>query len=225
MSDTYYRDKLAAERLRRVYEVASPRVKQYLRAEVNHVLSRIEHGSAVLELGCGFGRILPDLAARAGQVVGIDNSLSSLELAADTVGDLENCVLACTNAGQLAFADETFDLVVCIQNGISAFHVDQRTLVSEALRVTRAGGRTLFSSYSARFWDHRLAWFRRQAAEGLLGEIDEDATGDGVIVCKDGFTATTVSADDFRRLIEGIEAAVVISEVDESSIFCEIVRG
>jgi hypothetical protein len=49
----------------------------------------------------------------------------------------------------------------------------------------------LFSSYSPRFWDPRLEGCRIQAEHGVVGEIDEDATGNGVIVCKDGFTAAT----------------------------------
>ena len=43
----YYDDKLAAERLRRCYELAPPRVVRYLEAEVQHVLSRLEPGAAV----------------------------------------------------------------------------------------------------------------------------------------------------------------------------------
>ena len=53
----------------------------------------------------------------------------------------------------------------------------RRQELAAAVDVTRPGGRVLFSSYAEAFWDHRLAWFRLQAREGLLGEIDEAATG------------------------------------------------
>ena len=58
-----------------------------------------------------------------------------------------------------------------------------------ALKVP--GGRALFSSYSPKFWEHRLSWFREQADKGLLGAIDEEKTRDGLIVCRDGFVART----------------------------------
>ncbi len=128
------------------------------------------------------------------------------------------------DAAHLAFTDNCFDLVVCIQNGISAFHVDQKTLIVESLRVTKPGGKLLFSTYSAKFWNHRLEWFRLQASAGLLGEIDEERTRDGHIICKDGFTATTVSETQFRELTSGLAANIAIIEVDESSLFCEIVK-
>lgn len=225
MKPGYYDDKLSAERLKRVYDIATPGVRRYLDAEVEHVLAFIRPGYSVLELGCGYGRILPPLAAKAGSVVGVDTSLASLQLASEFVAGNVNYRLINMDAVKLAFSDAVFDVVACIQNGISAFHVDQRTLIAEAVRVTKVGGTALFSSYSDKFWDERLEWFELQANAGLLGEIDYDRTGDGVIVCKDGFTATTVGPGEFRALTAGLNAEVNVTEVDGSSVFCEIIVG
>jgi SAM-dependent methyltransferase len=123
----------------------------------------------------------------------------------------------------LGFRDGVFDVVLCVQNGISAFHVDQPALIAESLRVTRPGGRVLFSSYSDEFWRERLEWFRLQSEHGLLGAIDWNATADGVIVCRDGFKAATVSPGEFLHLASRLNVRARIKEVDQSSIFCEIV--
>ena len=219
----YYSHKLSATRLKQAYEIAPARVRQYLDAEVSHVLEKIHPGDLVVELGCGYGRIIPRLAAKAGWVVGIDTSVANLEYAKETL-DIPNCSLSRMNAVKLAFYDGAFDCVVCIQNGISAFHVDQLSLVSESVRVARPGATVLFSSYSERFWKDRLEWFKLQSEAGLVGEIDYERTKDGVIVCKDGFTATTISGDDFLALTTQLDADVQVVEVDESSLFCEIVR-
>ncbi len=224
MTSGYYNDKLSAEKLRRCYEIAPPRVCQYLEAEENHVLERIRPGDVVLELGCGYGRILPGLARKAGWVAGIDTSLASLLLAREMIDSISNCHLLCMDAIQLAFRDRVFDCVICIQNGISAFRVNQQKLIKESLRVIKPGGVALFSSYSDRFWEDRLHWFQLQSEAGLLGEIDYEETGDGVIVCKDGFIATTVRPHQFRSLTAGTNVSTKIVEVDESSLFCEITR-
>jgi len=187
----YYNDKLSAGRLRRVYEIATLRLRQYLDAEVAFVLEHVQPGDAVLELGCGYGRIIPALAEKADKVVGIDTSEASLEMARELLRDIPNCEIVRMDAVALEF-------------------------------VCRPGGIVLFSSYSDRFWEHRLEWFELQAGEGLLGEIDYAKTGDGVIVCKDGFTATTVSAEEFRVLATGFDGEVQIADVDESSLFCVI---
>src|SRR4030067_365892 len=127
--NNYYAEKLSAERLRRCYEIAPQRVKQYLEAELTFVLDRISPSNLVLELGCGYGRLIPALA--------------------------------------------------------------------------KQGGTILFSSYSDKFWKYCLEWFKRQSEEGLVGEIDFDKTRDGVIVCKDGFTASTVGRERFVELTAG----------------------
>jgi 2-polyprenyl-6-hydroxyphenyl methylase/3-demethylubiquinone-9 3-methyltransferase len=221
MSD-YYSEKLSAERLRKCYEVAPPRVQQYLEMEILHVLDRIRPTDIALELGCGYGRVLSRLANKAHTTVGIDTSQGSLILARANLSAVRSCHLVNANAIQLAFPDDSFDAVVCIQNGISAFHVDHRTLLQEAVRVTRPRGVALFSSYSDRFWEDRIEWFRIQAAHGLVGEIDEAATGNGVIVCKDGFRGNTVRPNDFRAAAAGLPAECRVFEVDGSSVFCEL---
>lgn len=218
----YYSNKLSAERLVRVYEIAPPRVQQYLEAEVEHVMERINPGDIILELGCGYGRILPRLARKANSVIGIDTSPASLRLGREKLEGISNCHLLNMDAIQLAFVDRIFDVVVCIQNGISAFHIDPRNLIRESIRVTKPGGIVLFSSYSDKFWDIRLEWFRLQSEAGLLGEIDPEKTGNGVIVCRDGFTATTVGREEFLSLVESIDVDIQIVEVDKSSLFCEI---
>jgi 2-polyprenyl-6-hydroxyphenyl methylase/3-demethylubiquinone-9 3-methyltransferase len=141
------------------------------------------------------------------------------------LGHSARCRLARMNAAELAFPDRRFDMVVCIQNGISAFQVEQRVLVEEAMRVTRPGGTVLFSSYSEAFWERRLEWFRLQAERGLIGAIDEAATGAGVIVCRDGFRATTVGRDEFLSLTAPLGITPAITEVDHSSLFCELIAG
>ena len=219
----YYSHKLSAARLKQAYNIAPPRVRQHLDAEVSHVVKKIRPGDLVIELGCGYGRILPRLARKAGWVVGIDTAVRTLEFAQETLDTIPNCSLSRMDAVRLGFHDHAFDCLVCIQNGISAFHADQRALISESVRVTKSGGIVLFSSYSDKFWKHRIEWFELQSETGLLGEIDYEKTKDGVIVCKDGFTATTVRGKDFLALTTHLNVDVRIVEVDESSLFCEIV--
>jgi len=217
----YYSEKLSGTRLRECYEIASPRVQQYFHAEISHVLTSIEPADAVLELGCGYGRVVMELAQAADRVVGIDTSAESLALARQLAGSDSNCEFLEMDAVDLRFPDGEFDVVVCIQNGICAFGVDRERLLREAIRVTRPAGHVIISSYAERFWPHRLEWFEQQAERGLVGDIDYDATQNGVIVCQDGFRVETVGPADLEALCAKIGVAPTITEVDRSSIFCE----
>jgi len=218
----YYKKSLSAKRLESVYQLAPPRVVQYLDAEIAFVIERIGSSGIVLELGCGYGRVLERLITKANLVVGIDSSDANLRLAENRFRNNPHILLAQMDAATVGFGVRLFDAVVCIQNGISAFHVDPADLIRESMRVTKKGGVVLFSSYSAKFWEDRLEWFRIQSEKGLIGEIDWSQTHDGEIVCKDGFRGITFGPDDFASLAAQLGLHCRISEIDNSSIFCEI---
>jgi SAM-dependent methyltransferase len=223
-SGTYYERNLSANRLLKCYEMAPPRIKQYLNAEIKFVISNIHHKDLVLELGCGYGRVMREVSQFGSWVVGNDISKESLELAKSYMKGCHNYVVFRMDASRMAFQSGIFDAVFCIQNGISAFGVNPERLIAESARVTKDKGVILFSSYSPKIWQDRLAWFREQAELGLIGDIDEAKTGNGTIVCKDGFSATTVSSTRFAELFNKFELQTSIIEVDESSIFCKAIK-
>jgi len=193
-----------------------------LEAEIDFVLQHIKSVDQVLELGCGYGRVIKKIIKQTKNIIGIDTSLENIKLARYCIGSTINCFLYVMNAVEMGFRDNEFDVVICIQNGISAFNVDHSILLREAVRVTRKGGVVLFSSYSEKFWEERLKWFRDQSRLNLIGEIDEIASGNGEIICKDGFKATTISAFEFLDFGSPLNVASEIYEIDESSLFCEM---
>lgn len=176
----YYVKKLSGIRLEKIYKIANARVHRYLKAEIDLIASMLEPDLSILELGCGYGRVLSSFTPRVEEAWGIDNSVESLTLAAERYPDLH---LRQMDAVHLEFEDDSFDLVFGVQNFISACKVDPQRLLLEAMRVTKPRGRVILTSYAPQFWPHRLEWFRTQSDYGLLGEIDDTATGDGVIVC------------------------------------------
>jgi 2-polyprenyl-6-hydroxyphenyl methylase/3-demethylubiquinone-9 3-methyltransferase len=218
----YYARRLSGERLRRCYQLAPPRVQRYLQAEIEHACRRLAGCGRVLELGCGYGRVLRGLGGVGAVLVGIDTAEESLRLARRGAGDPSRPWLARMDAQQLGFKPASFDGVVCLQNGLAVFDAEPARVVAEALRVTCPGGRVLFACYAPAFWEPRLEWFRLQARAGLLGELDETATGHGVIVCRDGFRAGTIAARRFRGLAEAAGCGCRLCEVDGSSLFCEL---
>lgn len=219
----YYQEKLGGERLRRCYDLAPERVRRYLEAETDFVARVLAADHLVLDLGCGYGRELPRLAAARRFVVGIDSSAESLRLGRCLLADVPDCLLACMDATDLALVDGSFDTVVCLQNGVSAFHVDLSLLIGEAALVCRPGGSVLFFTYSESFRDHRLERLQRQADAGLVGPVDYERTADGTIVCFDWFTATAVVEGQVRAALQAAWldecVDVEVREVDASSLF------
>jgi ubiquinone/menaquinone biosynthesis C-methylase UbiE len=221
---SYYREKLSASKLQRCYEIAPARIRQYLAAEIQFVVSQIQGSELVLELGCGYGRVMKEVSKSVDWMVGNDISKASLEFAQHYLEGSTNCDLCLMDASHMGFQSSTFDMVFCIQNGISAFKADTKKLLAESLRVTKDDGTILFATYSPKIWDARLDWFRRQANLGLIGQIDAVQTCEGTIVCEDGFEATTVATDQFADLASEFGVITAIEEIDESSIFFKVIK-
>ena len=70
--------------------------------EREFVLERIPERAAVLELGCGYGRVLEPLLARSGSLMGIDTSRQSLAMASESLGHQPHLHLVAMDAAAAA---------------------------------------------------------------------------------------------------------------------------
>ncbi len=215
--DNYYAEKLNSQKLFQVYETQIPRVKQYLQAEIDFVKGNLSNTQSVLELGAGYGRIIRELAPYCGSIVGIDISVESVELGNEYLKDYPNASIVAMDVHRIKFP-RPFDVILCLQNGLSAMRADS-TVIHKILDSVAPGGTAYFSSYSTKFWDFRLKWFEEQASKRLLGKIDYNETKDGVIICSGGFKATFHSTEDFEKIGEELGYPYQVQEVDESSVF------
>lgn len=218
MKNNYYAQKLNSTMLFKAYETQIPRVKQYLDAEISFVKDNLTSSERVLELGAGYGRIVKELAGDCKSIVGIDVSEESVELGKEYLKDSQNTKIIAMDVHDLQF-EEKFDVVLCLQNGLSAMKIKSTDLIEKILRMVVSGGKVFFSTYSEKFWEYRIMWFQEQADKRLLGELDYDKTKDGVIICKDGFKATTYTQKDLEEIGDSLGYEYKIHEVDESSVF------
>ena len=215
--DNYYAESLNSQKLFQVYDTAIPRIKQYFEAEIDYVRQRLDGHERVLELGAGYGRIVRELAASCACIVGMDISADSVRLGKEYLKDFPNADMVAMDVHAMDFP-QPFDVILCLQNGLSAMRADLAT-IQKILALLAPGGTAFFSTYSAKFWEHRIAWFQEQAGKGLLGELDMDKTRDGVIICKDGFRATTQTPEEFEAIGRASGLPYEVAEVDESSLF------
>lgn len=218
IENNYYAKKLNSQKLVQVYDTQIPRVKQYLEAEVSFVKENLLGSEKVLELGAGYGRIVKKLASHCKSIVGIDISDESVSLGKEYLKEDLNAEIVTMDANNLTFK-EKFDVILCLQNGLSAMKANSPDFIERILESVVTGGKVYFSTYSENFWDHRLLWFKEQAEKGLLGDIDLDKTKDGVIVCKDGFKAITHTKKDLNLIGRWSGYEYRIQEIDQSSVF------
>jgi ubiquinone/menaquinone biosynthesis C-methylase UbiE len=102
----------------------------------------VRPGQRVLEIGCGTGVVLRDLApmvGRRGSVIGVDASRTVLAAARRLCRSSPGITLRHADGARLPFAAESFDVALAIT---VILHVaDPRAVVEAMVRATKRGGR------------------------------------------------------------------------------------
>ena len=100
----------------------------------------------LLDVGCGQGRILKLLATRAHRVVGVDIDSDARRLARAELllAGSPNCSLRQGNMYSLPFDNEEFDTIIL--DGVLGEADRPTDVITEALRLLKAGGRVLLLS-------------------------------------------------------------------------------
>jgi len=226
MGDNYYSKNLNAKRLYEVYQTKYPKIKEYLEAEISFVKNGLCNTERVLELGAGYGRIMKELASSCKNIYGIDISEDNVAFGQEYLQEVPNAKLIAMDAHNIKPDDfeVQFQSVLCLQNALSSMKVEPFSYVQKVMTLLSPGGRLWISTYSPKFWEHRLLWFQEQAEKGLLGEIDMEHTKNGIIVCKDGFKSISHSAEQLSEIGEASGFSYKVQEVDKSSTFLIITK-
>lgn len=146
-------DGAAARRIEQVY-LTQDIIEQ---RRATRALLRLRPGETVLDVGCGPGFLLAEMA----EEVGAHGKLSGIDASADMIaGARQRCqgiatvTLQEANALALPFADNTFDVVVSTQ--VYEYVADIATALREAARVLRPGGRLLIvaTDWESSVWNN-----------------------------------------------------------------------
>lgn len=220
MNKNYYEKRLNSKDLFEVYQTNIPRIKQYLDAEISFVKNNLNGNEKVLELGAGYGRIVKELAGKCNSIMGIDISKDNVLLSEQYLENNSNAKVIEMDIHNITL-EEKFDVILCLQNGLSAMKITSNDLLKIS-QLVKNGGKIYFSTYSEKFFESRLKWFEEQADKKLLGKINYNKTKDGFIVCEDGFRAITFSEKDLNLIGDILGYEYYIRYIDNSSVFLVI---
>lgn len=148
--DEWFSTDREAGRWNDMYTTADPRPEEesFRRRRdyaVSLVSDRAPKGSRVLDLGCGTGAVVAELARAGYAVTGLDYSPDMLQYARRRLDDqdLGADKLLRGDASRLPFPDEGFHCVVCL--GVISYQVDYTTVLREVRRVLVPGSTALIT--------------------------------------------------------------------------------
>lgn len=146
------------DRIATLYDRFVARLEAATRAQALWTLGP-SPGEHILELGCGGGHALVDIADSVepgGRVIGLDASPKMVERACDRIhrsGGRDSAALTLGDARSLPFEDGTFDALYVAET-LELFSTREMTSVlDECRRVLRADGRLVVASMDRTGWE------------------------------------------------------------------------
>lgn len=181
-------------------------------------LAPVDADDRVLDLATGTARIPRELVDRSrggGGIVGLDITPAMLEQARDrcSAGRYAKAIyLVCASGAAVAFAADTFDVVVC---GFGAHHMDLHDMLSEQRRVLKDGGWLVLAEAGApafwrSWWGKAFLWLSLHLfgvyARGVRARAEAAAVSNlrtaeewRVLLSGAGFTRIEVGEERARR--------------------------
>jgi ubiquinone/menaquinone biosynthesis C-methylase UbiE len=151
---------------REKYEV----VKRYLPKRI----------ARILDLGCGTGMFLKELAERGEIVVGVDSAVEMLSIARKRASGAS---LVCADADHLPFKDRSFDVVVSVT--LLQNVPEPVVTMKEIARVLKSGGIAIVTSLKRKHSSEKLADWASSA--GLKPIIVEEISDGEDVICVASF--------------------------------------
>ncbi|HNP95392.1 MAG TPA: class I SAM-dependent methyltransferase [Cyclobacteriaceae bacterium] len=132
---------------------------------LNKVLPNLSQGATILEVGCGTGRFLVEMAKKGYKIDGTDASPDMLLIAKNKVGEfVNNFQPLLGEASKLPYPSNGFDLTYCVRllNQTESSHY-ALSVIDDMFRVTRENGYVLVE-----FMNYYRAPIRTRGAHHVL---------------------------------------------------------
>ncbi len=172
-------------------------LQQFFELDLKYIHTNLEANKEVLEVGCGFGRLLPELSKLSRNVTGIDFSDLQLSQAQEIVANLKNVQLLKMRAESMAFRSESFALSLCMNCTLGNMPNIEKTVVEEMVRVTKSGGKVIIRIF-ADTEAVRLAQYENYNRLGLTNIRDNGSA----ITTDEGFYSRRFNKTELQELFK-----------------------
>ena len=200
---------------KRLEESTDFRVKHYLKNVHEYLLDNIRGNALVLEVGCGTGSFVKEIANQVKEVIGVDVSEKLIKKAKKGLEGVENIKLIAADIEDAKIPKNFFDFVISIwtlpniDNSIS--------FIKKMKSVLKPGGSVFVDTYSEEATPIRIKMYEKYGLT-ILGHDKKN------IFIKEGLTEKVYTEEGLRKLFESAGMNVEIIKIHKLGYLCKAIK-
>lgn len=172
-------------------------ILEFLNGEIEFISNHIKPDSFILEIGCGYGRLLKIMAKKSKYLIGIDFSNRMVKLSKNNLKGEKNVEIQLMEADKLLFNNDSFDYVVCFDNSFGNMPKIELNVLKEMKRVCKNGGEIIISVFSENAKDVQKENYERIG----LTNIQDDGTA---IHTAESFYSRRFTKEELKSLFHSV---------------------
>jgi 2-polyprenyl-6-hydroxyphenyl methylase/3-demethylubiquinone-9 3-methyltransferase len=192
-----------------------PEFKEWTKQEIIEIKKFLKNDSIVLDVGCGWGREIKELAPFCKKIIGIDNDAKEIKIAKSYLKDIPNLELHTQDAKNTSFPDKSFDIIICVGNTFGNLGDDKEAVLREIKRLIKKNGKILISVYSEGAKSKRI-----KAYESIGLKIK--TIKNGKIIFEDGLISEEFSKDELKKIFEKFQLKVRFIDIGKIAVLCVV---
>ncbi len=178
-----------------ILKISPAAYKTWFEEERRFLRENVRKGSSLLDVACGDGRTLLDLASLTDNLTGIDYNENAINHAKLNLKRFPKVKLLVADAKNLPFEEQSFDYVTCLAT-LGNFEADKLHILKEMKRVLKKDGTVLIGVYSEDALEERLSAYKN------IGLGIKEITPEGTVIFEKSTQAGVSEQFSKKRLIE-----------------------
>lgn len=190
---------------------------EWTKKEIIEFTKFLKNDSVVLEVGCGWGRILKSLAPHCKKIIGIDNSDVEIKEAKFFLADVSNSEMFYEDGEKTHFPDDYFDVIILAGNTFGNLGDKKEKVINEITRILKESGKILLSVYANGAKDLRIKAYRDI---GLKADLKED----GTVIFEGGLLSEEFSKQQLEIIFKKFGLKVQFVDINSIAMLCIVGR-
>ena len=192
-------------------------LQEYMKAELDYIINKIANPEEkiFIDVGAGYGRVLPQLSEIAKQVLAVELDKQMLSELRKRASRYQNISVVECDAQELSNNLKDFNLdkavVLCFQNSLGTPYGDAYKIISEMAEIAKNNKGELFISLfnQEALKDYGISIY--SGAAGLTGEPDLEKTDflNGNFISKTGYKSHWWTPKERSEMVESVGGSLV----------------